>query len=1172
MTRDAFLSIGFAERRLVWEMGAAPAESSQTPPPVEVSQQAPSDSPERSDEAVADAAEEEANELLRNAEEESIRGQLNTEMGVQGSLQLMMDELQQQGKKYEEAFDEVKNICPDPLKDRLRYRHDTGKLSFNAPRMVAEPSIRKNESVEQPVSGTSAEAQKPAPETGNEEAKPTAEKPEEILTARKEQVLSKIDPEASGAIRQGLDGLDPKVQNAMLTLLETAASDSEKALQYGLLGMELNKISPSQQRDVLKIAADPKAMERAKKDPRMSGLVSFVERLDPAQNEALQAIAMQPEAGVIQPPVVPAEQLDQINDTLGKFDLANMTEVQKNMRIGQVMMTHGVNVVESGGKLVAIAPIDGMEAGINKIIGFVTFLTSFADLFKKKEEKPQDTAAEGKEGAQVETPDVAAARERVSGEIKGGKSAVDIRTDREAKKTAAENELNGPPADLKKNLLTAKTELGSAEAEVKTLQEEIQKMPADDPARAAMETRMSGAKTKVANAQQQVEQAQTKVTAAEKKVADAASDLDALTKLDEAATQGVEGIKRGLDAQKLVLSNAVGGKVDHPMKPLLDAMQTMTVTKNPDTLQVELAGPDIGSFRMELAKATGTLVTSPDLAISDAGVVENPDKFNAVLKHATDKAQTESAPQAPAVPPNTGGPKVDPGEKPGDSNITAEQQRSEEGVVEEHRSSVPEFDEQTRSSAFYETWQRIQAVLNREQSNINANEMGHIESGVFGTFHRIVTQSNPYDMEISNSRKRMETVRYANDMLDAAKMEPDVTKQVEQLNAVRRILGMREVNADFTPSEENPTGEKAIRGVEHFKQDQELMDVSRDVAMEGVMALGSLGGGAVAGVARKGAQVVAQQGLKYAVKQAATEGAKEGAAMAGALSASQNADEYMSGDKTAGEAIADVTVDTAKGAAVGAAIGGVLPIAGRGFGKTWRASGDLYQGAKTKVSGTKDKTVKWVKDVWESRKTQSSARQNTEKTFDSASKAKGKAAERTRKTTRRERPNARAGDEQPRSNPRSKEQPKGQTANADTFKPRQAVVPLRPGETPEAFLQRMTNELMDNNAKQHAMRSRRNGSGFRHEISSEIQELEDRAVQIRASMAEANTLLYQKLNPKDSAQAILGLKDGYSKRDISLAYQKMAQKYHPDLYPDDFLQARIDFKIINNAYSELLKK
>ncbi|MDD5741854.1 MAG: J domain-containing protein [Candidatus Peribacteraceae bacterium] len=441
-------------------------------------------------------------------------------------------------------------------------------------------------------------------------------------------------------------------------------------------------------------------------------------------------------------------------------------------------------------------------------------------------------------------------------------------------------------------------------------------------------------------------------------------------------------------------------------------------------------------------------------------------------------------------------------------------------------------------------------AVNREEWTIKNNEQLRSSTGLFGKFHRMLTLSDPYEIEIKNSRQVIGTMQFMRQFLEQAKQEKDPVQKAELINKARRVLGMRIVTPELIVSDAaTETQQRIVRGTEHFDVEQKNIDVSRDVALDVGVTAATLGGGAVANLGRKGAQIAGAEAAKQGLKYSAVQGAKEGAVMGGVTSlgtsTGRNVDEVTSGDKKIGDAVQDVISDTAKGTVMGAGLGAGFGIASKGVEK----GVERMRAAKNAADEA----------------AQTAAAQGTKKN--------------TSRT--RERPQERAKPEQEtkaNSNPRSTEEPKGKVSEDATRtnrtrsnpqeRPGQRAEgsPFHPGESPEAYIARMQEELMGIQKIQSEIRAQK-GPG----IHPEIQQLEGRATEIRASILRANTFSYQKLNPRDPAQKILGLQNGYSQADLQKAYGKMSQKYHPDHYPSDFAQARIDQRIINAAFNSLKK-
>lgn len=338
---------------------------------------------------------------------------------------------------------------------------------------------------------------------------------------------------------------------------------------------------------------------------------------------------------------------------------------------------------------------------------------------------------------------------------------------------------------------------------------------------------------------------------------------------------------------------------------------------------------------------------------------------------------------------------------------------------------------QRKGRVMTEMDQAIAMVENREQWHIKNNEKAREDTGWFGKFHRVLTLSDPYAIEISNSKQELNRMQFIRGILEQATGERDSVRQLDLVNQARRSLGMRELNVDYSESEEAPvTRQKTVRGTEHFDVEQEAIDVSRDVAIEAGVTAATLGAGAVANLGKKGAQVaateVAKRTFAEAVKQGAKEGAAMGAAMSGGSSAGRNIDDVLNNETTVGEAIDNVAYDTATGAAAGAVIGGAL--------------GGGVHGAKKGIDAIKGRGAAAAE-----------AEQAGAKTAEGATRAEGTASENAGKSTSRERPGAQAHQEQAKANPRDTETPKGRTSES-TASRSETNPKAPPGEYPHARL------------------------------------------------------------------------------------------------------------------------
>lgn len=266
----------------------------------------------------------------------------------------------------------------------------------------------------------------------------------------------------------------------------------------------------------------------------------------------------------------------------------------------------------------------------------------------------------------------------------------------------------------------------------------------------------------------------------------------------------------------------------------------------------------------------------------------------------TESSQTEAAPEGNAQ------------ELPVE-NVDAAQKEPEQ------RNNSPAESKQL-AAVLQETAERLAAIVRREQSVAKQSARDRKDAGLFGKFHRALTGSDPFEIDIKNSKQRIATAEYAETFLGQAKHESDPAQKVDLINIARRLAGMRELNEDFTVSENAPRSSGLNRmdtDVERYNVEQKAIDVSEQVARDAIIAAGTapLGAGAV--------------GLKGAM----AAGARIGGEAAFAGSVVQNIDAVHRGEKTMDQAAKDIVADTAEGAATGAVTGAASHGLARGIPK-----------------------------------------------------------------------------------------------------------------------------------------------------------------------------------------------------------------------------------------------
>lgn len=242
------------------------------------------------------------------------------------------------------------------------------------------------------------------------------------------------------------------------------------------------------------------------------------------------------------------------------------------------------------------------------------------------------------------------------------------------------------------------------------------------------------------------------------------------------------------------------------------------------------------------------------------------------------------------------------------------------------------FLHEREAERFRETRERAEMTIRRESSFAKLSEETRASTGLFGQFHRALTLSDPYEIEIQRSRQAVSTARYGQSLIDAAEHETNPAKRLELLNSARRLYGMREATEQWgesdTPPPVRPSGKLDSS---HFALEDRAIDVSRDVAVYTTVTVGTLGASVYSSAAAKGAQGVGAV-VHTTLREAAVRGAVYGGTQSAVESGVIAVDDVHERKRTAGEAAVDVAVSTGRGAVFGAAFGAVFNRIGRLIG------------------------------------------------------------------------------------------------------------------------------------------------------------------------------------------------------------------------------------------------
>ncbi|MBU2213978.1 hypothetical protein KKC44_01100 [Patescibacteria group bacterium] len=198
--------------------------------------------------------------------------------------------------------------------------------------------------------------------------------------------------------------------------------------------------------------------------------------------------------------------------------------------------------------------------------------------------------------------------------------------------------------------------------------------------------------------------------------------------------------------------------------------------------------------------------------------------------------------------------------------------------------------------------QRITMALSREESSIKTNEQARKDEGWFGGLKRVLTTSDPYKIEISNSSQKINTLKYTQDTLgkdidNIFNKDPNEITREDFDKAVDLIGRVRNVVSSIN---------KADTSTDHWEANDQAITAVRDLSIGLATApLAFVGAGPASG----GLAAAARYGTYTAVKVAAAD------------TITRNYDDVRSGQKTVGEAVTDGTIDVSVAAAFGALAG-----------------------------------------------------------------------------------------------------------------------------------------------------------------------------------------------------------------------------------------------------------
>ncbi|HLD64234.1 MAG TPA: hypothetical protein VI913_05055, partial [Candidatus Peribacteraceae bacterium] len=271
-------------------------------------------------------------------------------------------------------------------------------------------------------------------------------------------------------------------------------------------------------------------------------------------------------------------------------------------------------------------------------------------------------------------------------------------------------------------------------------------------------------------------------------------------------------------------------------------------------------------------------------------------------------------------------------------------QRADEHHQQEHEDRDRDIREADRvldrGQMIAEAEERLNTIIDSEEAQIKAIEDARRSAGAFGKFHRWLTKSDPYELDIKTCRNTIGAATHGKNLLREAQAETNTNAQADLINQARILSGLGEMNAT---NFDNPVGMRQVRAGDRafheqlLKDEQEAITVSRDVAVSTITTAGTLGGGAAVNVLGKGGHMAATTTLA-----AMRSGAVIGGTIAAAESTAHNIDDVQRGEKDIKEATTDIAKDTMVGAALGAGLGAAgkklekpLKKAGNKFKKLW---------------------------------------------------------------------------------------------------------------------------------------------------------------------------------------------------------------------------------------------
>ncbi|MEI8045411.1 MAG: hypothetical protein WCL11_28640, partial [Verrucomicrobiota bacterium] len=190
------------------------------------------------------------------------------------------------------------------------------------------------------------------------------------------------------------------------------------------------------------------------------------------------------------------------------------------------------------------------------------------------------------------------------------------------------------------------------------------------------------------------------------------------------------------------------------------------------------------------------------------------------------------------------------------------------------KQNTPAMLQAQKEAAVREVVERIDSLIHTENIIIKSKEQDRDSGGLFGKFHRLVTTSDPFAIDISRGKNVIESAEHVRTFLTEAMGQADPAKSAELINQARRVLGMREITNDFNDTGKGPQSlgmNKVDFDSQHFVVEEKAIEASGDAAETGLDIVGVVATMGASAAVKAGVKVALEQGLKQAGKAAAKE-------------------------------------------------------------------------------------------------------------------------------------------------------------------------------------------------------------------------------------------------------------------------------------------------------------